>query len=128
MASNSAWVACLGLGKQSIAPSSIALIEISAPFWVSVESMMTGMGLVAISSARKSMPFMPGISMSSVMMSGLSFGIISRASSALAALSRTMMSPDFSSAAVNRARMVTESSTIRTRVFSAMGDLFLVWP
>jgi hypothetical protein len=122
---NSSGVALVGLGKQSTAPSSSAFSVTSAPFCVRVDSMTIGIGFVVMISSRKSMPFMPGISMSSVTTSGFMSSIISRASSAFAAAPMTTRSLDRSNALENSARIVIESSTTRTLI---AGIIFLPSP
>ena len=75
----------VGLAMQSTAPISIALTAAEVPRSVSEETIMTGSGRSRITFSRKSSPFIFGISTSSVMTSGLSALMASRASSGSAA-------------------------------------------
>ncbi len=69
-----------GLPMQSMAPSSRASKVVSAPSWVRVETMTTGMGRSRMSFSRNSSPLIRGISTSRVRTSGLSSLIAVRAS------------------------------------------------
>ncbi len=62
----------LGLADAVEGAISSAAIVASAPLWVSVETMITGMGLSRMILSRNSRPFMFGISMSRVTTSGSS--------------------------------------------------------
>ena len=104
-----------GLATQSKAPISSALMVASAPLLVSVETMITGIGRSRMIFSRNSRPSIFGISTSSVMTSGLSALMASRASSGLLASPTTLMAGSLDSAAAIMLRMVAESSTTRTR-------------
>ena len=106
-----------GLATKSTAPSSSARNVTSAPRSVKVETITTGMGRSRISLPRKSMPSMRGISTSSVMTSGLSARIISRATSGSLAAPMQHMSLWRLMISASRLRTSAESSTTRTRVF-----------
>ena len=109
-----------GLPTQSKAPISSAASVASAPRWVMLETMMTGMGRRRMIFSRNSRPFMFGISMSSVTTSGFSRLIASRASSASPAWPMTLTSGSEFRMAEIRPRMVGESSTTRTRAGALM--------
>ena len=83
--------------------------------WVSVETMTTGIGRSRMIFSRNSRPFMFGISMSSVMTSGLSSLIACARLQRIAAWPTTSMSGSAFRTAVIMPRMVAESSTTRTR-------------
>ena len=100
---------------QSKAPISSALMVASAPLLVSVETMITGIGRSRMIFSRNSRPSIFGISTSSVMTSGLSDLMASRASSGLLASPTTLMAGSLDSAAAIMLRMVAELSTTRTR-------------
>ena len=70
-----------GLRTKSMAPTAKA----SNTFRFSEDTKITGMGLEGRYCFRKSVPLCPGISTSMVMTSGLSWGILLRASSVLMA-------------------------------------------
>jgi hypothetical protein len=106
-----------GLATKSMAPSSSARMVTSAPFSVSVEIISTGMGRSRISRPRKSMPSILGISTSSVITSGLSSRIISRATSGSLAVPMHSMSFWRLMISESRLRTSAESSTTMTVVF-----------
>jgi hypothetical protein len=81
---------------------------VSLPCWVAPETMMTGVGRSFMIFSRKSRPFMPGISTSSVTTSGSSSRIIWRPSAAFAADATTSMSPSLDRRVWRIARMVGE--------------------
>ena len=113
-----------GLATKSIAPSSSARSVTSAPRSVSVETITTGIGRRRIKRARKSMPSIRGISMSSVITSGFRSRIMSRATSGSAAAPTHSISPSRLMISVSRLRTRAESSTTTTRVFFiSMGSL-----
>jgi hypothetical protein len=108
------------LPTQSKAPISSAARLASAPRWVSVETMITGIGRSRMILSRNSSPFMFGISMSSVTTSGLSCLMALRASIASPAWPTTLMSGSALRTAVMSPRMVGESSTTSTRAGAVM--------
>lgn len=111
-------VALVGLPTQSTAPSSRARRVISAPAWVRLETMTTGIGRRRMIFSRNSMPFMFGISMSRVTTSGFRALIMPRASNGSPAAPTTSISGSRVRAAVIRLRMVAESSTTRTQILA----------
>jgi len=113
----------LGLATKSMAPSSSARIVTSAPRSVSVETITTGIGRRRMSLPRKSMPSMRGISTSSVITSGSSSRIISRASRGSAAAPTHSMSGSRLMISASRLRTSAESSTTTTRVFFKAASL-----
>ena len=88
---------------------------ISAPAWVSVEIMMTGIGRSVMILRRNVTPSMCGISTSSVMTSGLSALIRSRATWGSGAVPTTSISGSADSNVDSNCRITAESSTINTR-------------
>ncbi len=106
-----------GLATKSTAPSSSAFIVTSAPRSVSVEIITTGIGRKRIRRPRKSMPSIRGISTSSVMTSGLSSRIISRATKGSLAVPMHSMSRCRLMISDSRLRTSAESSTTITRIF-----------
>ena len=92
----------------------------SAPRSVSVETITTGVGRSRMILARKSMPSMRGISTSSVITSGFSARIISRAISGSAAAPTHSMSLWRLMIAERRLRTSAESSTTTTRVLDML--------
>ncbi len=106
-----------GLATKSTAPSSSARSVTSAPCSVRVETITTGIGRSRIRRERNSRPSMRGISTSSVITSGLSSRIISRATSGSAAAPTQTMSFCRLMISVSRLRTSAESSTTTTRVF-----------
>src|SRR3989344_518827 len=106
-----------GLATKSTAPSSSAFMVTSAPRSVSVEIITTGIGRKRIRRPRKSMPSIRGISTSSVMTSGLSSRIISRATKGSLAVPMHSMSRCRLMISDSRLRTSAESSTTITRIF-----------
>ena len=106
-----------GLATKSTAPNSSALSVTSAPCSVRVEIITTGMGRRRMRRPRKSMPSMRGISTSSVMTSGLSSRIISRATRGSLAVPMHSMSGWRLMISDSRLRTRAESSTTITRIF-----------
>jgi len=92
----------------------------AAPRSVSVETITTGIGRSRISLPRKSMPSMRGISTSSVITSGFSSRIISRAISGSAAAPTHSMSGSRLMISASRLRTSAESSTTTTRVLAML--------
>ena len=82
----------LGFATKSIAPSSSARSVTSAPRCVSEETITTGIGRSRIRFSRNVRPSMRGISTSSVITSGLSALIFSRAAYGSPAVPTTSMS------------------------------------
>ena len=107
-----------GLATKSTAPSSSARSVVSAPRWVSVETMTTGIGRRRMSRSRKSSPSMRGISTSRVITSGSRDRIISRAARGSGAAPTVVRSGVESMILVRRLRTSAESSTTTTRVFA----------
>ena len=105
----------VGLATQSNAPSASASMVTAAPLTVSVDTMMTGRGLCFMTRRRKSMPFIFGISMSSVMTSGSSESTRRNASVGSGASPTTSMAGLLARAKPMILRMVALSSMIRTR-------------
>ena len=103
-----------GLTRQSTAPRDSAVIVASESARVAPEIITTGIGRNAISRARKSRPFIPGISMSSVTTSGFVRLITSRAICAVSARPTTSSRGSVSSTMRSQRRIVAESSTITT--------------
>ncbi|SUY92046.1 Uncharacterised protein [Comamonas terrigena] len=106
-----------GLATKSTAPSSSARMVTSAPRSVSVEIISTGMGRRRIRRPRKSIPSMRGISTSSVITSGLSSRIISRAINGSLAVPMHSISLCRLMISASRLRTSAESSTTITRIF-----------
>ncbi len=104
----------VGLAMKSTAPISSASSVISAPAWVNVEIITTGIGRSAMMRRRNDTPSMWGISTSSVTTSGLSALILSRAMSGSGAVPITLISGSASSSVDSNCRMTAESSTTRT--------------
>jgi len=105
-----------GLDTKSMAPSSRARRVVSAPRWVSVETITTGVGRRRISRSRKSSPSILGISTSSVSTSGFMARIISRATIGSGAAPMASMSGCLLMISDSRLRTSALSSMMRTRV------------
>jgi hypothetical protein len=105
----------VGLAMKSMAPITRASSVVSAPLWVSVDTMTTGIGRSAMIFFRNVSPSMCGISTSSVTTSGLSALICSRAICGSSAVPTTSISGSVDSSVANNWRITDESSTINTR-------------
>ncbi|MCY1373302.1 hypothetical protein D9M69_605680 [compost metagenome] len=109
------------MATKSTAPISSARRVVSAPCSVRVETITTGMGRRRIRRERNSRPSMRGISTSSVITSGLSSRIISRATSGSLAAPMQRMSGCRLMISVSRLRTSAESSTTTTEI------LLFIW-
>jgi len=109
-----------GLATKSTAPISRARSVVSAPCSVRVDTITTGIGRRRISRERNSSPSILGISTSSVMTSGLSSRIISRACSGSLAAPMHTMSGCLLMISVSRLRTSAESSTTTTVIFACL--------
>ncbi len=110
----------VGLETKSTAPISSASSVISAPAWVSVEIITTGVGRKVMILRRKVTPSMCGISTSSVTTSGLSSLMRSRATCGSGAVPTTSISGSADNNVESSFRMTAESSTMSTRTGALM--------
>ena len=108
-------VASLGLVTKSNAPSPSAFIVPDAPSMLCELNTITGTGCRRIISFRVSMPFMPGISRSSVTTLGFSSSIFFRAKLPSIAVPTTSMDSSAASICGIILRISAESSTTSTR-------------
>ncbi len=92
------------------------------------DTRITGRGYLGSSFLRNSIPFMPGISMSEVMTSGLTCATLDKASTALNAVPTISIRGLLASPCVIIVRARTESSTTRTRIVLFMDHIEAVSP
>ena len=106
-----------GLAIISTAPYSRALSVLWAPDSASVEQMTTGIGCWDMIFCKNVRPSMRGISISSVITSGICSLIRSAATKGSLAVPMTSISGSADSTSLSVWRTTAESSTMRTRIF-----------
>lgn len=105
-----------GLAMISTAPYSSALRVLCAPSSARLEQIITGSGCWLMIFCRKVKPSILGISMSSVITSGISSRMRSAATNGSAAVPITSISGSRDKMSLSVRRTTAESSTIRTRI------------